>query len=364
MRPAFRITGLSALVESRVLSLSVTDESTEQSDSCSIEISDPRNEFEVPETGHVITVALGYTDKLRDMGQFVVDSVKLSGPANRITIDAKAAPFTAAGGFSPVQTRNTRSFDDITLGDIVRTIAGEHGLQPAVSPDLASSALAHVDQTNESDINFLTRLARQYRAVCKPTFGRLVFATRGEGKSITGLSLPSVTLTPADVISWSGTLSKRTEFAKVQTTYHDNETGETTTYDAESDQFTEGAQVYQHPIPYASQEEAEAAGASMLDQFVRGAQEVSVSMPGNPSLMAEATVTLSGFHPLLDVQWLIKRVEHSIGSGGFSTSFSCEVPGGQSGVNRKATKAAKAAKKGTSYGGPSVNFNAATNQLD
>lgn len=361
MTPDFRITGLANIVRSRLISLSVTDESTEQSDTCTIELSDPRNEFDVPEAGHVIGVALGYADNLRDMGQFVVDSVKIAGPAHRITIEAKAAPFTTAGGLSPVQTRNTRSFDNITIGDLVRTIAGEHGLTPAVSPELASVVLNHLDQTNESDINLLTRLARQYRAVCKPTFGRLVFATRGESKSISGQTLPTLTLTPQDVISWNGTLSKRTEFGKVQTSYHDNETGETVVYDADSDQLAEGSQVYQHPIPFASEDEAKAAGASMLDQFSRGAQEISISMPGNQSLMAEATITLSGFHPLLDVPWLVKRVEHSLSTSGYTSSLSCEIPGGQAGATRKATKASQSAKKATSYA--PVTFNPDTDQL-
>lgn len=363
MKPAFQITGLSGIIGSRLISLSVTDESTEQSDTCTIELSDPRNEFDIPQAGHVIGVSIGYADVLRDMGQFVIDSVKIAGPAHRITLEAKAAPFTAAGGFSAVQTRNTRSFDEITLGDLVSTIAGEHGLAPAISPQLASVQLLHIDQTNESDINFLTRLARQFKAVCKPTFGRLVFAVRGEGKSISGLALPSLTLQPRHVTSWSATLGKRTNFSKVQTAHHDPETGETVVYDAEGGEFVGGAEVYQHPMPFASADEAMAAGASMLDQFRRGAQEVSISMPGNPNILAEATVTLNGFHPRIDGPWLVKRVEHRIESG-YTCNLSCELPGGDAGASRSAASAAATAKKQTNYTGEAVQFNPSTNSFE
>ncbi len=360
MTPAFDITGLSGLVRSRVISLSVTDESTEQSDTCTIELSDPRNEFDIPDAGHVISVSLGYETALRNMGQFVIDSVKIAGPAHRLTLEAKAAPFTAAGGFSGVQTRNTRSFDEITLGDLVATIAGEHGLAPAISPELASKELLHIDQTNESDINFLTRLARQFQAVCKPTFGRLVFAKRGEGKSVSGLALPSVSLDPTQVTSWSGTLGKRTAFAKVETTHHDPETGETVTHEVSGSEDS-GGEVYQHPTPFATADEALSAAASMLDQFQRGASEVSLTLPGNPNLFAEATITLAGFHPRLDGPWLVKRVEHRIDEG-YTSSLSCELPGGAAGVARATAATARAQQKATSYA-PTTSFNPTTNQL-
>lgn len=366
MKPAFQITGLSGLVRMRLISLSVTDESTEQSDTCTLELSDPRNEFDIPDDGHVISVSLGYETTLRDMGQFVIDSVKIAGPAHRITLEAKAAPFTAAGGFTGVQTRNTRSFDEITLGALVATIAGEHGLAPAISPELASQQLLHIDQTNESDINFLTRLARQFQAVCKPTFGRLVFAKRGEGKSVSGLALPSVSLDPTQVTSWSGTLGKRTNFAKVQTAHHDAETGETVTHDAEGSDVSGGGEIYQHAMPFATAEEAIAAAASMLDQFQRGAQEMSFNLPGNPNIFAEATISVSGFHPRLDGPWLVKRVEHRIESGGYTSSVSCELPGGEPGATRTAAKTAAAEKKATSYTGSAsaVTWNPSTNSFE
>jgi hypothetical protein len=59
-----------------------------------------------------------------------------------------------------------------------------------VSQQLALIAIEHIDQSNESDLHLLTRLARQHGAVSKPVAGFLVFVFKGEAKSATGQQLP------------------------------------------------------------------------------------------------------------------------------------------------------------------------------
>ncbi len=48
----------------------------------------------------------------------------------------------------------------MTSGAIVQAIAGKHQLKATVGDELGKVLIPHIDQTQESDMSFLTRLAR------------------------------------------------------------------------------------------------------------------------------------------------------------------------------------------------------------
>ncbi|MDP9293728.1 MAG: VgrG-related protein, partial [Actinomycetota bacterium] len=56
--------------------------------------------------------------------------------------------------------RKTRTFQDVTAGDIVSTVAGDHGLSPEV--DATSDTFDYVQQSMETDWELLWRLALMY----------------------------------------------------------------------------------------------------------------------------------------------------------------------------------------------------------
>jgi len=82
----------------------------------------------------------------------------------------------------PFRSPKTRSWDATTLGKLVETIAGEHGYTPKVDPELGAIPIPHLDQTAESDMALLTRLAAKHDAVAKPVAGFLVLARQGAAK--------------------------------------------------------------------------------------------------------------------------------------------------------------------------------------
>jgi phage protein D len=65
-------------------------------------------------------------------------SARHSGPPNTITIRGKAADMRAS-----IKAPKTRSWDSLTLGALVQTIAGEHGLTATISEQLALIAIEH-----------------------------------------------------------------------------------------------------------------------------------------------------------------------------------------------------------------------------
>lgn len=328
MIPDFQITGesgdLTETYRKYLLSLRVTDNSAEQADSMTIELADPKGELVIPYQGHKMKVAMGYKGNIVPMGTFLVDQVELSGPPDRVTINGKAAPFTTADGFKPIQTRKTRSFDDITLEKLAQTIAGDAGLSAAVDPSFSSVKFSHIDQTAESDMNLLTRLCRDCGAVFKIADGKLVIAKRGKASSVNGKKMPDLTIYKLECSSYSATLGKRTKAKKVTTKYHDAEAGETKFVDDEDDEDSDGAEEYEHPMAFADEDSAKQAAASLRDQLSRGAETVSATIVGRPDISAEGNVTFADFNERMNGSWIIKSVEHSLSKSGYTTTVQAE----------------------------------------
>ncbi len=319
MTPAFQILAdshdITAKIADRLLSLTLTDEVGIQSDTVEIRLDDRDSAIELPRTGAELVVSVGYQESgLVRMGLYIVDEMVLSGPVRTLTIRGKAANMRQS-----IKAPKTRSWDDITLGSLVGAIAGEHGLTPRVGQELAEITLPHLDQTEESDLHLLTRLARQYDALTKPVGDHLILVKRGQAKSASGKQIPEIGIQPTDVSSWQATLAERGRYGSVTAEWHDKAAAK-----RESVQAGGGEPVFQLRRSYPDSEQAIAAAEAKLVSLNRGTGSLDVTLPGNPSLMAEGLVDMNGFRTGIDGRWLVNRVTHSINSQGFSTSFSAE----------------------------------------
>ncbi|QVM87411.1 phage late control D family protein [Pseudomonas lalucatii] len=131
---------------------------------------------------------LGWSDSgLVDKGSYTVDEVEHSGAPDVLNIRARSADLREG-----LARKRERSWHGQTLGDIVRAIAVEYGLQPLVQVALAAIGLPHLDQTGESDLNLLTRLAREHDAIASIKAGRLLMLPMGKSASASGLALPHI----------------------------------------------------------------------------------------------------------------------------------------------------------------------------
>ena len=150
MTPQFRIViegqgDVTAQVRERLLSLRVRDEEGYRSDAVEIRLDDRGGETELPRRGVALEVELGYEESGRvSMGRYVVDAVELSGPPETLTVRATAADMRTGA-----KQRKTRSWSEITIGDLVRTIARDHGLEARVASGLA----AGTDPSDESSLS-------------------------------------------------------------------------------------------------------------------------------------------------------------------------------------------------------------------
>ncbi|HDL7029436.1 TPA: phage late control D family protein, partial [Yersinia enterocolitica] len=89
------------------------------------------------------------------------------------------------------------SWHDITVGKVVASIASRYDLKAGVSEDLGKIEIDHADQTSESDISFLTRMAEKLGAITTIKNGMLLFMHPGRAVSQSGKLLPAITITRA-----------------------------------------------------------------------------------------------------------------------------------------------------------------------
>ncbi|UWQ03312.1 phage tail protein [Aliiroseovarius crassostreae] len=220
-------------------------------------------------------------------------------------IEAKAADMIHG-----IRARKTRAWEKVTLQDILTKIANEHGLEPAVSDSVKSAYYSYLAQTSESDLNFLTRLARDLDAVAKPAGGSLVFVKRGEGKSASGQALPVHKINRADIDTGTWSVTSRGKYGRVTAEW--GERGSATLHKVTVGD-KEPELVLRHP--YASKAEAERAAQSALDRSERASGKMSLQLGGfYPNLMAEAQITLPDIKAELRGEWLITKVRHSYGA--------------------------------------------------
>ena len=167
MKPAFMIVtsdgeDISMLLEDRLLSLEISDEAGIVSDSFRMVLDDRDNVIAMPASDVTLQIWLGYEENLLyDMGSYTVDEVELSDAPQTVTISGKSSNMVAT-----LKSWKKRSWDKKlnpsgTLGGIIRTVALEHKLEAAIAKEFEDIKIDHLDQTYESDMNMLTRLADQ-----------------------------------------------------------------------------------------------------------------------------------------------------------------------------------------------------------
>ena len=196
------------------------------------------------------------------------------------------------------------------------SIAADHDLTPRVGRSLLGVRVPHLDQTGESDLHLLTRLARDYDAVAKQAGSRLLFVPRGEGESATGKRIPSARVSPEDAGDWRVTLADRGRYRSVRA--HWRETGSAARV---TETVGSGDPAYTLRCLYPSAEKARETARGKLASFTCETARLSITLnPGNPVVAAEGQLDLAGLRKDTDGLWTCRTVRHQLARGGYKTS--------------------------------------------
>ncbi|OAX88920.1 late control protein [Xanthomonas nasturtii] len=309
---------LTERIAPRLLDLTLTECRGGEADQLDLRIHDHDGRMALPKRGVRLAVALGWkATGLIDKGTFIVDEVEYSGAPDIITVRARSADLTAS-----VRTRRERSWHNTTLGAVLNTLAGEHGLTPRVAEALARTKLPHLDQANESDMNLLTRLGQRFDAVATVKGGSLVFAPIGAGITTTGKSLPTVTLTRRDGDQHRYSVADRDAYTGVRAYWVDKGKARRQSVLVGTDDNAKRLRE-----SYADEATARQHADAELERVKRGLAKFDYTLAlGRADVSPEQSLKLIGFKPEIDLQhWLIARATHTMGNSGFTTSLALET---------------------------------------
>lgn len=330
MQPVFRIIAdgndITAMINDRLLSLRTSDKPGMESDDFELRIDDRDGAVMLPARGAVIEIHLGYAGQtLTRLGRYTVDEVELSGPPDSVIIRGKASDMRGTG-----KTIRSGSWEHVPLLQIVRDIAARNGWQPACP---LQTRVLRVDQFNESDFNFITRLAKQYDCTAKVSNGTLLVLPRQGGQSASGRALGVIGLRRADVTRWQFRLADKGTYKSVQTRHQNPRNGQATVVElANADAPQGSAPVHTDRHLYPDKASAEQAAKARLAALNRSTANVRLEMPGRTDLFTERSVELKGFKAGLDGEYLVESVEQVFSNAGWTTTVECN--GGKQGKAR------------------------------
>lgn len=226
-----------------------------------------------------------------------------------------------------------------------------------------TSLLPHIDQSQESDAVFLTRLADRDGATVSVKAGKLLFLKAGSALTASGKPIPQMTLTRSDgdrhqfaiadrgaytgvTAKWLHTKDPKPQKQKVTLKRQPKEkhfralehpkakpvskkTKSRKEPEAREGEYMVGEadNVLALTTVYASRAQAMRAAQAKWDKLQRGVAEFSITLAlGRADLFPETPVRVSGFKRVIDEQsWLISKVTHNLNNSGFTTGLELEV---------------------------------------
>lgn len=286
------------------MSLDITECRAEQADQLDIVLDDSDGALEIPPREALLRVYLGYESTgMVDKGTFMVDEVDYSGAPDMLTLRARSANLTQA-----LRTRTERSFHKQKIRDIVAVIAKAHGLKYEVG-SFGDVVVAHIDQTNESDIAFLNRIGKRYDAVATVKEGRLLFIPIQGGQKVDGTDLPVHTVFRADGDNFRYHLADRDAYTGVRAFWQDKR--HKTRRSVVAGVIGNAKRLRE---TFASEADALDAARAEWERIKRGTATMSYDLAfGRPEMSPQHKVWFPDLKPPLnDTVFLIKQIKHSL----------------------------------------------------
>lgn len=350
---------------SRIISVQLTDKRGFEADELTISLNDYDGALAIPNVGSKIMLALGYAETgVIDKGEYVFSEFSVQGSPDTLSITARAADLAET-----LAEQQEKSWHRQTLYQIVETIAKRHGYQAVIADKYQNDKIDHIDQTNESDASFLTRLAEQYDAIATVKAGRLLFIPAGEAKTASGKPIPLLEIVRQSGDNHRFTYSATNAYQAVRAYYTDKKTGQkkevvvskenlypekttetkttkykrprkdkatgktvtskttTRTVELKRKINTDGLKIKTLRHLYATETGALSGARGAMKRLLRGAAQFDITLAvGRADISPETPVTVQGFKPEIDREsWIIQEVAHTVDSGGYTCALKLEA---------------------------------------
>lgn len=297
---------ITADVSRMVLSISYVDELGGRAGELEIELEDRERRWQAawfPQQGDAVSLLLGYGgEPLLACGDFQVDELELQGPPDVFHLRCLPAWITP-----PLRTRNSLGYEGQTLAQIAATVAARHGMSVVGAPEALESAYLRVTQKQETDLEFLHRLAREHDYEFTVCGTQIVFYPRPALDS-----QPAVlTLARSDVMSFDFVSKTHRIYRAAQASYFDPTSKQLYTQTAEAEPAVAVGDELKLVVRCENGQQARERAISALHDANRLLVTGHLSAPGATRLVAGNNVALSGWGAM-DGTYMIERAHHRL----------------------------------------------------
>jgi phage protein D len=305
---------ISADISAMVLDITYTDRLGGNAGEIELHLEDHQRRWQgswYPQEGDVVSVAIGYEgETLLPCGDFQADELELSGPPDTFYLRCLSAYITPA-----LRTRNTIGFENQSLLQIATSIGLKYGLKIVASPNALDPTFARITQSQESDLQFLQRLAQNHNYEFSIRGDQLVFYDRKTLDS----SPPVLTLGRSDVFGFVFNSRTRRIFRAAQVSYLEPSSKRLISRTVNASPAVPTGDVLKAVVRCENGQVAQLKADSAVRAANMARTTVEVDLPGSPLLSAGNNVALTGFGAY-DGTYTIETARHRLSrSSGYTT---------------------------------------------
>jgi phage protein D len=307
-RPTWQIAidgkAISEALSRSVQSITFDDEAGIESDAVSIVFAGDLRHIDV---GRKIALKIGYKgEELISAGIFAVESSEWT--KQTLTINATGLNFAGA-----MKTKRTQTYEGITIAGVVNQINSRADTANAPLCDYDDVTVKYLAQNDESDMHFLSRLAKEYDAVFSVKSDRIIFLKRGGDGLKQTEQLPTYEINARLTNELTIKRKARPKYSAVQAIWRDQQEQETKSVIA-----GEGEPIFKLAFAFPDAATAKLRAEAKLRALRRDCIEGGFSCEG-VMFRAGGIIKLKNAGEN-DADYEIKKVSHSVDKNGWITS--------------------------------------------
>jgi uncharacterized protein len=289
-----------------VLSIGYVDELGGRSGELEVELEDRDQRWQgawFPQQGDVVSLLIGYAGELLlPCGSFQVDDLELEGPPDVFHLRCLPAWITPA-----LRTRNSLGYENQTLLQIAATVAARHGMTVVGAPNQIDISYLRITQKQETDLEFLRRIAVEHDYDFTVRGAQLVFYSRASLEA----QPAALTLYRNAVERFSFVTKTHRIYKQAQTSYFDPQSKQLYTQTAQADPAVATGDMLKVVARCENGQQAFERASAALHEANRLLVTCRLAAPGTTLLVAGNVVALSGWD-VMDGSYIVERAQHRL----------------------------------------------------
>jgi uncharacterized protein len=297
---------ITADISHMVLSISYVDELGGRSGELEVELEDRERRWQgpwFPQQGDVVSLLIGYSGELLlPCGDFQIDDLEVEGPPDVFHLRCLPAWITPS-----LRTRNSFGYENQTLLQIAATVAARHGMSVVGAPSQLDVSYLRITQKQETDLEFLRRVAIEHDYDFTVRGAQLVFYARADLEA----QPAALTLSRNAVERFSFVSKTHSTYKQAQAAYFDPYGKQLYTQTTQANPAVAAGDVLKIIARCENGQQALERAAAALHQTNRLLVTCRLVAPGTTLLVAGNNVALSGWN-VMDGTYMIERAQHRL----------------------------------------------------